>query len=63
MRPSASGETSLNVMDFVEYLGIELELEPEMTWVRGRNLVWEELEPEMTWVRGEINLREGFRTN
>ena len=34
MKPNAAGEYSLTVMDFVEYLGIELELEPELTWVR-----------------------------
>ena len=33
MKPNQSGEYALTVMDFVEYLGIELELEPELTWV------------------------------
>ena len=33
MKPSSTGEYALTVMDFVDYLCIDLELEPELTWI------------------------------
>lgn len=33
MKPNANGDYMLTTIDFVEYLGILLEIEPELTWI------------------------------
>ena len=33
MKPNSNGDYMLTTIDFVEYLGILLEIEPELTWI------------------------------
>jgi len=33
IKPSSTGEYALTVLDFVDYLGLDLEIEPELTWI------------------------------